>query len=75
MRRFDTRVLQLMADNPDVPLALSNLAARGLDTGGGLWVSTGAITGVHKVVPGAQVTATFGSHGAVQCRIAAAKGQ
>jgi DNA-binding MarR family transcriptional regulator len=29
MRRFDTRVLQLMADNPDVPLALSNLAARG----------------------------------------------
>jgi DNA-binding MarR family transcriptional regulator len=29
MRRFDARVLQLMADNPDVPLALSNLAARG----------------------------------------------
>jgi DNA-binding MarR family transcriptional regulator len=28
MRRFDTRVLQLMADNVDVPLALSNLAAR-----------------------------------------------
>ena len=29
MRRFDARVLQLMADNVDVPLALSNLAARG----------------------------------------------
>lgn len=29
MRRFDARVLQLMANNPDVPLALSNLAARG----------------------------------------------
>ena len=29
MRRFDARVLQLMADNPEVPLALSNLAARG----------------------------------------------
>jgi DNA-binding MarR family transcriptional regulator len=29
MRRFDARVLQLMAGNPDVPLALSNLAARG----------------------------------------------
>lgn len=29
MRRFDARVLQLMASNPDVPLALSNLAARG----------------------------------------------
>ena len=28
MRRFDDRVLQLMADNVDVPLALSNLAAR-----------------------------------------------
>ena len=29
MRRFDERVLQLMASNVDVPLALSNLAARG----------------------------------------------
>ena len=29
MRRFDARVFQLMASNPDVPLALSNLAARG----------------------------------------------
>lgn len=29
MRRFDTRVLQLMANDADVPLALSNLAARG----------------------------------------------
>ena len=29
MRRFDARVLQLMAHNPQVPLALSNLAARG----------------------------------------------
>ena len=28
MRRFDDRVLQLMAHNVDVPLALSNLAAR-----------------------------------------------
>jgi DNA-binding MarR family transcriptional regulator len=29
MRRFDERVLQLMAHDPEVPLALSNLAARG----------------------------------------------
>ena len=29
MRRFDTRVLHLMANNENVPLALSNLAARG----------------------------------------------
>jgi DNA-binding MarR family transcriptional regulator len=28
MRRFDARVLHLMAQNEDVPLALSNLAAR-----------------------------------------------
>jgi DNA-binding MarR family transcriptional regulator len=28
MRRFDARVLHLMAHNADVPLALSNLAAR-----------------------------------------------
>jgi DNA-binding MarR family transcriptional regulator len=28
MRRFDERVLQLMAGNPGVPLALANLAAR-----------------------------------------------
>ena len=28
LRRFDSRVLQLMASNIDVPLALSNLAAR-----------------------------------------------
>ncbi len=29
MRRFDARVLHLMALDPEVPLALSNLAARG----------------------------------------------
>ncbi len=29
LRRFDARVLQLMASNDRVPLALSNLAARG----------------------------------------------
>jgi hypothetical protein len=29
MRRFDERVLALMASNVNVPLALSNLAARG----------------------------------------------
>jgi DNA-binding MarR family transcriptional regulator len=29
MRRFDARVLELMAHNDEVPLALANLAARG----------------------------------------------
>src|SRR5574337_144348 len=32
MRRFDERVLELMAHDIEVPLALSNLAARGLVT-------------------------------------------
>ena len=66
-----------MLDGPfgAVRFLLANLSARGFDLGGGLWVSTGAITGVHKVEPGAQVSATFGDHGQVHCRIAAAKGQ
>ncbi len=29
LERFDTRVMQLMAHHPGVPLGLSNLAARG----------------------------------------------
>ena len=33
MRRFDARVLQLMARDVQVPLALSNLAARGKGLG------------------------------------------
>ena len=66
-----------MLDGPygAVRFLLANLAERGFDTSGGLWVSTGAITGVHKVEPGARVKASFGSHGEVHCRIAAAKGQ
>lgn len=58
-----------------VRFLLANLSARGFDLGGGLWVSTGAITGVHRVEPGVRVKAMFGSHGEVQCRIAAAQGQ
>jgi 2-keto-4-pentenoate hydratase len=38
-----------------------------------LWVSTGAITGVHAVRTGQQVTAEFVGHGTVHCRIAAAQ--
>jgi len=60
-----------MLDGPlgAVRFLLANLQQRGLDTAAGLWVSTGAITGVHPVAPGQLVTAQFDGHGALQCRI------
>ena len=39
LRRFDARVLQLMARNVEVPLALSNLAARDQVTAGHMCTS------------------------------------
>jgi 2-keto-4-pentenoate hydratase len=64
-----------MLDGPygAVRFLLANLASRGIDRSGGLWVSTGAITGVHEIRPGQQLTATFGDHGEVRCRIVAAR--
>lgn len=64
-----------MLDGPlgAVRFLLGNLAARGIDCSGGTWVSTGAVTGVHPVVPGQQVLATFEGHGTVACGIVAAK--
>jgi 2-keto-4-pentenoate hydratase len=66
-----------MLDGPfgAVRFLLANLGERGFDLSGGLWVSTGAITGVHPVTPGQRVTATFGGHGTVTCSIAAARRQ
>ena len=63
-----------MLDGPfgAVRFLLANLAARGIDASGGLWVSTGAITGVHPVAVGQRVTAQFVGHGEVRCRIVAA---
>jgi len=63
-----------MLDGPlgAVRFLLANLAERGIDTAAGLWVSTGAITGVHPVRPGQTVTARFETLGEVSCRIAAA---
>ncbi len=63
-----------MLDGPfgAVRFLLGNLAARGFDLSGGLWVSSGAITGVHEVLPGQKVTAVFGDHGKVECRIVTA---
>ena len=60
-----------MLDGPfgAVRFLLANLKARGIPADGGLWVSTGAITGVHPVEPGQHVVAQFGGHGSVACRI------
>ncbi|UZW57728.1 2-keto-4-pentenoate hydratase [Sphingobium sp. JS3065] len=65
-----------MLDGPygAVRFLLANLAGRGIDASAGLWVSTGAITGVHPVLPGQAVRAVFGDHGAVDCHIVPAAG-
>lgn len=64
-----------MLDGPygAVRFLLGNLSARGFDLSQGLWVSTGAITGVHPVRPGQTVTASFGDHGALSCTITLAQ--
>ncbi len=64
-----------MLDGPygAVRFLLQNLVDRGFDCSKGIWVSTGAITGVHLVRPGQQVRATFGAHGSVTCTIGIAK--
>lgn len=63
-----------MLDGPygAVRFLLRNLDTRGIDFSAGLWVSSGAITGVHPVAPGQSVLARFGDHGAVACTIVAA---
>lgn len=64
-----------MLDGPygAVRFLLDNLGTRGFDLSQGLWVSTGAITGVHPVEPGQKVTAVFGSHGSLSCKISLAQ--
>jgi 2-keto-4-pentenoate hydratase len=66
-----------MLDGPfgAVRFLLANLCERGIDTSQGLWVSTGAVTGVHQVNAGQSVTARFGDLGEVHCRITAAEGK
>lgn len=60
-----------MLDGPygAVRFLLANLDARGIDYSSGIWVSTGAITGVHPAASGQHVRATFGDHGSVECRL------
>ncbi|MEO6971879.1 MAG: MarR family transcriptional regulator [Rhodoferax sp.] len=50
MRRFDERVLQLMAQNIEVPLALSNLAARGQVSAAHIHITR------HLSLPGSRLT-------------------
>lgn len=44
-------------------------ATRPLPLAAGQWISTGAVTGVHPVLPGAEVEARFGADMRVRCRI------
>ncbi|WP_292959830.1 2-keto-4-pentenoate hydratase [Novosphingobium sp. UBA1939] len=63
-----------MLDGPfgAVRFLLANLIARGFDVSRGLWVSSGAITGVHEIAVGQHFRAVFGTHGTVSCGIVAA---
>lgn len=56
-----------------VRFLLENLGKRGLAVPPGLWISSGAVTGVHPVGTGDQVVADFGALGTIACGIAAQK--
>ncbi|RJF91562.1 2-keto-4-pentenoate hydratase [Sphingomonas cavernae] len=62
---------------PDGPVGAARflfelMARRGIALQKGQWISSGAITGVHRVAPGASVEARFGADYAVRCTIEAA---
>jgi len=66
-----------MAGLPGGPLEsvrflLTNLAERGLAGGEPFWVSAGAITGVHIILPGSEAEARFDGNLVVRCRTVAA---
>lgn len=48
--------------------ALELCARRGRPLLAGQWVSTGAVTGVHRIRPGQEICADFGALGRIQCR-------
>lgn len=62
-----------MLDGPygAVRFLLAHLATRGIGWEDGIWVSTGAVTGVHEIRPDQSAVATFGDLGSIACRIAA----
>lgn len=55
-----------------VAFLLENLARRGIAVPRATWVSTGAVTGVHDIVPGSTAVASFGEIGSIECQIIAA---
>lgn len=64
-----------MLDGPygAVRFLLANLIERGFDVSGGLWVSSGAITGVHEIREGQTFRAVFEGCGQVRCSVVAAQ--
>lgn len=62
-----------MLDGPfgAVRFLLEHAARRGLPLTAGDWISTGAVTGVHPVVPGDRVEARFGNRHIIHCTIRA----
>jgi len=64
-----------MLDGPygAVRFLLANLIQRGFDVSNGLWVSTGAITGVHEIAVGQSFRAEFVGQGDVHCKVVAAQ--
>lgn len=64
-----------MLDGPygAVRFLLANLIERGFDVSGGLWVSSGAITGVHEIRVGQSFRAVFEGCGEVRCSVVAAQ--
>jgi 2-keto-4-pentenoate hydratase len=65
-----------MLDGPlgAVRFLLGNLAERGIEPQSGWWISSGAITGVHPIVPGDRLVARFIGIGEISCRITALSG-
>jgi 2-keto-4-pentenoate hydratase len=62
---------------PDGPIGsvrflLNNLGSRGIAVAAGTWISSGAVTGVHRVIAGQKVRAVFGKEFSVNCTIEAA---
>lgn len=49
----------------------ASLAARGIKLAAGQWISSGAVTGVHRVAVGDRVEARFGAAQKVECTISA----
>ena len=52
-----------------VAFLLENLARRSIAVPDGIWISTGAVSGVHEIAPGSIAVADFGGLHRIECRI------